>query len=161
MEEEISIETIQQLRIARMHTIGRVKRVEDSKWDFQPKGFNNNIRWHAGHIFITIEDFIRQGIPSYEPVHPEWIALFDDGTSPAQWEEKDVPSGPELLAALREQFDWVIPFIEGKLEQEMDEPLVIGNDVLKVYSMEGLIQFLAWHEGIHAGTIDSLSKLEI
>lgn len=158
--EGISIETIQQLRISRMHTIGRVKRVEDSKWDFQPKGFNNNIRWHAGHIFITIEDFIRQGIPSYEPIHPEWIDLFDDGTSPAQWGD-DVPSGDELLAALRGQLDRVIPFIEDKLDQDMAEPLQIGNDVLKVYSMEGLIQFLSWHEGIHAGAIDSLNKLEI
>lgn len=142
-----------------MHTIGRVKRVEDSKWDFQPKGFNNNIRWHAGHIFITIEDFIRQGIPSYEPVNPEWIELFDDGTSPEQWGE-GVPSGEALLAALREQLDWVIPFIEDKLDENMKDPLVIGNDVLEVDSMEGLVQFLAWHEGIHSGTIDSLSKLE-
>lgn len=159
MKEEISIETIQQLRLARMYTIGRVKRVEDDKWDFQPKGFNNNIRWHAGHLFVTIETFIKQGMPSYEPINPEWVKYFDDGTDPEQW-DADVPTGAELLAALREQLDWIIPFIEEKLDGDMAEPLEIGNDVMMIPSIQGLVQFLAWHEGIHSGVIDSLNKLQ-
>lgn len=155
----MTIATIQQLRLARMHTIGRVKRVEDAKWDFQPEGFNNNIRWHAGHIFVILETFIQQGLPSYEPVYPEWIKLFDDGTSPEQWQD-DVPTGEEILAALRAQLDWIIPFIEGELEKEMAEPLKIGDDILTIDGIEGLVQFLAWHEGLHSGVIDSLSKLK-
>lgn len=159
MKEWISIETIQQLRLSRMHTIGRVKRVGNSKFDFQPAGFSNNILWHAGHIFVIVETFLQQSIKSYEPKYPEWISLFDDGTSPSEWGE-DVPTGAELLAALRAQMDWVIPFVEDKLNDKMDEPLVIGDNIMTISTIEGIIQFLSWHEGTHAGVINALSMLE-
>ena len=142
-----------------MHTIGRVKRVEDAKWDFQPEGFNNNIRWHAGHIFATVELYLQQSVESYEPVHPDWIPLFTDGTSPDEWGE-NVPSSEEILAALREQPKWMIPFLEDKLEEKMVEPLVIGNDIMTIDTIEGIVQFLSWHEGTHAGAIDALSRLK-
>lgn len=139
-----------------MHTISRVKRVEDSKWDFQPEGFNNNILWHAGHIYVIVETFLQKGIPSYDVQHPEWVKYFDDGTSPDNWDEF-VPTGKELLAELRAQLEWVIPFLEGKSEFLMHDPIVIGNDVMVIDTMEGLVQFLAWHEGTHAGVIHALN----
>lgn len=141
-----------------MHTIGRVKRVKESKWTFQPEGFNNNILWHAGHIFVIVELFLRQSVPSYEMKHPEWIPLFDEGTGPDDWEE-NIPTGAEVLAALREQMSWVIPFVEDKRGEKMNEPLVIGNDIMTIDTIEGIVQFLAWHEGTHAGTIDALNRL--
>ena len=141
-----------------MHTIGRVKRVEDSKWDFQPEGFNNNIRWQAGHIFVTMEKFVQQSLPSYEVVNPEWMSLFDDGSNPEQW-EAGVPKGEELLTALREQLEWIIPFLEGALDEKMAEPLIIGNNIMTIDSIDGIIQFLAWHEGTHSGVIDALNRL--
>ncbi len=140
-----------------MHTIGRVKRVESSKWDFQPEGMNNTIRWLAGHIFVTVEMFIQQSIKTYEPVNQAWFPLFEEGTSPADW-DGDVPSGEELLAALREQLSWIIPVIEDKLPLKMAEPLVIGDDILTIDTVEGIVQFLSWHEGPHAGAIDTLNK---
>lgn len=143
-----------------MHTIGRVKRVEDEKWDFQPEGFNNNIRWHAGHIFATVELYLQQSVESYEPVYPDWIPLFTDGTSPDEWGE-NVPSSEEILAALRDQPKWMIPFLEDKLEEKMMEPLVIGNDIMTIDTIEGIVQFLSWHEGTHAGTIDALNRLKL
>ncbi len=33
-----------------MHTIGRLKRSTESKWDIETKG-NNNILWHSGAYF--------------------------------------------------------------------------------------------------------------
>lgn len=155
----ISIETIQQLRLSRMHTIGRVKRVEDIKWDYQPAGFNNNILWHAGHIFVIVELYLQQSVPSYDMKNPQWLSLFDDGTSPEQWAEH-VPTGAEILAALREQLKWVIPFVENRLADEMNEPLVIGNDIMTIDTIEGIVQFLSWHEGTHAGAIDALNRLQ-
>ncbi len=141
-----------------MHTIGRVKRVKESNWTFQPDGFNNNILWHAGHIFVIVEIYLHQSVPSYEIKNPEWIALFDDGTSPEEWDE-NIPTGAEILAALREQMSWVIPFVENQLEKKMNEPLVIGNDIMTIDTIEGIVQFLSWHEGTHAGTIDALNRL--
>lgn len=155
----ILIETIEQLRLARMHTISRVKRVKDSKWTFQPAGFNNNILWQAGHIFVIVETFLKKSNPSYDIKKPEWIKLFDDGTTLADWPEK-MPTGEEILTALREQLGWVIPFIEDKMDEEADEPVVIGDDIMTIDTMEGIIQFLSWHEGTHAGTIFALNAIE-
>lgn len=142
-----------------MHTISRVKRVKDDKWLFQPDGFNNNILWHAGHIFVIVETFLHNSMPTYDIKNPEWIALFDDGTNPKEW-PADMPSGEEVLTALREQLDWVIPFIEDKMDQDASEPLVIGDDIMTIRSIEGIVQFLSWHEGTHAGTIFALNALE-
>lgn len=141
-----------------MHTIGRVKRVGEDKWDFQPAGFNNNIRWQAGHIFVIVETFLKKSVQSYEVKHPEWVALFDEGTSPKDWSD-NTPTGEEILAALREQMSWVIPFVEDKLEEQMHDPIVIGNDIMTIDTIEGAIQFLSWHEGTHAGAIDALNRL--
>ena len=142
-----------------MNTIGRVKRVDNSKWDIQPKGFNNNIRWHAGHVFVTLEDFVREYITSYEPVNPEWLPLFLEGTSPDEW-VGDVPSGEEILKALRGQFEWIIPILEDNLNKKSKKPLVIGNNIMKIDTVDGIVQFLSWHEGNHAGTLDALNKFE-
>jgi len=142
-----------------MHTIGRLKRIEDAKWDTLHAGFNNNIRWHAGHLFVTIETFIQQGVNSYEPKYPEWISFFDDGTSPRDWKD-DVPAASVILAALREQLNWATEFLEGKLEWQMSEPLIIGDDIMTFDDMEGIVQFLAWHEGVHAGVIDALGRFQ-
>lgn len=142
-----------------MHTISRVKRVKDSKWTFQPAGFNNNILWHAGHIYVIVETFLKNSVSSYEMRNPEWVKLFDDNTNPKEWPE-EVPTGEEVLTALREQLDWVIPFIEDKMDQDAEEPLIIGDDIMTIRSIDGIVQFLAWHEGTHAGTIFALNALE-
>lgn len=154
---------MQQLRLSRMYTIGRVKRVEESKWDIQPRGMNNTIRWLVGHIFVTVEMFTQQSIKSYEPVNQQWFPFFEEGTSPSDWEEgweEDVPSGEELLAALRGQLPRIIPVLEDKLHLKMTEPLVIGDNIMTIDTIEGLVQFLSWHEAPHAGTIDTLNRCE-
>jgi len=136
-----------------------LKRIEDAKWDVQPEGFNNNISWHVGHIFVTMETFVQQAIPSYEPVHPEWVPLFIDGTSPAEW-GNDAPKSDELLTAIRKQLGRIPNFLEDKMEGNAAEPLVIGDDILTIEDIDGIVQFIAWHEGVHAGVIDALSKFK-
>ena len=153
------METIQQLRLARMHTIGRLKRVENAKWELQPRGLNNNILWHAGHIFVTVEQFIHDCINTYEPVNADWIPLFIDGTSPDEW-QGEVPTGEVILAALRAQMERIIPVVENNLADKAAEPLVIGDDIMTIETIEGYIQFLSWHEGTHSGAINAMNLFE-
>lgn len=142
-----------------MHTIGRIKRIDGPRWDFQPEGFNNNIRWHVGHIFVTMETFVQQALPSYELVHPEWIPLFIDGTSPSEWGD-DAPTSDVLLAAMREQLDRIPKFLEGKIVGDAAEPLIIGDNIMTIPDVEGIVQFIAWHEGVHAGAIDAHGRIK-
>ena len=51
-----------------------------------PEGFNNNIRWHGGHILTVADAFFGLGsIPG------EYQALFGPGSKPGNW-PGEVPS---------------------------------------------------------------------
>lgn len=78
------------------------------------------------------------------------------GTSPAMWEGQ-VPSNEELVAALQEQMPRIVEALEGKLDQELPEPLKIG-DMLSMGTINAVIHFALWHEGVHAGVIHGLNR---
>lgn len=150
------METIEQLKFARMYTMGRISQVKEDAWDKQPAGFNNTIRWNIGHIYCSLENFTTTIMPSYEPQHTEWNVLFERGTSPAKWVGQ-IPSDEELLGALQEQMPRVVESLEGKLGDVLPEPLKIG-DMLTMGTVDAVIQFALWHEGLHAGVIHGLNR---
>ena len=152
-----NMETLGQLNFARIYTQGRLQAIHEEQWDIQPQGFNNTIRWNVGHIFTTMESLVKKGIPTYEPVHPEWAQFFKGGTKPADW-TLDPPTKEELLAALAQQPARVIDFLTGKLDQEMPEVMKIGK-LHDMKTVDAVIQFVIWHEGVHAGLILGLSKI--
>ena len=136
--------------------MGRLAQVMDDVWDKQPTGFNNTIRWNVGHIYCTLENLTSVILPSYERENVEWNAFFEKGTSPAAWEGQ-IPSNEELIAALQEQMPRIVGALEGKLDQVLPEPLKIG-DVLTMGTANALIQFAAWHEGLHIGVIQGMNR---
>ncbi|MFS0690228.1 DinB family protein [Sporosarcina sp. 179-K 8C2 HS] len=148
--------TIEQLKFARMYTMGRLSQAKEDAWDKQPMGFNNTIRWNVGHIYCTLESFTSTVLPTYKPQHQEWQALFARGTSPVNWEGQ-VPSNEELIAALEDQMPRVVEALEGNLDQTLPEPLKIG-DMLTMGTVDAVIQFAVWHEGLHAGVIHGLNR---
>ncbi|MFC5605110.1 DinB family protein [Sporosarcina koreensis] len=148
--------TIEQLKFARMYTMGRLAKAKEDAWDKQQAGFNNTIRWNAGHIYISLEQFAAKALPSFEPKHNEWDAFFTMGTSPAKWEGQ-APSKEEVLVALQEQLPRVLQALEGNLDQVLAEPLKIG-DMLTMGTVDAVMQFSLWHEGVHAGVIHGLNR---
>ena len=151
------MEILNQLSFTRMYTQGRLKPVKDGQWDIQPEGFNNTIRWNVGHIFTSMESFIQNVIPTYEPVHPEWIPLFKGGTNPTDW-TVEPPTNEELLSALADQLARVKEILTGKLDQKLPEVMKIGK-FHEMATIEAVIQFAVWHEGIHSGIIFALNKV--
>ncbi|MDN4606213.1 DinB family protein [Sporosarcina highlanderae] len=150
------METIAQLKFARMYTMGRLSQTKEDTWDKQPTGFNNTIRWNVGHLYISMEQFAAKALPDYEPRHSEWDTFFGMGTSPAEWEGQ-APSQEELEVALQEQLPRVLEALEGKLDDVMPEPLKIG-DMLTMGTVDAVMQFALWHEGLHAGVIHALNR---
>ena len=150
------METLNQLKFARIYSLGILKTVKEEQWDVQPEGYNNTIRWNAGHIYSSMEAFVKQAVPEYEPVHPEWAVFFARGTKPADW-KGDVPTGEELLTALAEQPGRVTEALTGKLSHKFPESLKIGN-IHEMATVDAVIQFAVWHEGLHTGIISGLSK---
>ena len=143
--------------MTRMYTLGRLKNSKEEAWDTQPNGFNNTIRWNAGHIFVSMEALVQKALGEYEPVNPEWIPLFVTGTSPEGWGE-NVPSNEELLAALKEQPARIVAALEGNLGNVLAEPMSIGP-MHTMETAEAIVQFAVWHEGVHAGMIHGLNRV--
>jgi len=149
------IETLNQMNFTRVYTLGRLSQSGETEWDTQPRGYNNTVRWNAGHIFVTMEYFANLVIADYEIVNPKWIPYFVTGTSPGSW-EGDVPSREEILKALGEQAARITEAFDGKLEEVIAEPIKIGPHTIE--TVEAIVQFVLWHEGVHAGMIDGLNR---
>ncbi|MBB4822868.1 putative damage-inducible protein DinB [Sporosarcina luteola] len=145
-----------QLEFTRHHTLSRLERAQAAAWDEQPEGFNNTIRWNAGHIYSSMEYFISSILPAYTPVHPEWGALFGTGTNPSEWEGQP-PSNEVLLEALKEQPRRVSAVVEGKWDEKLAQAITIGP--LTMETVGELVEFVVWHEGTHAGLIDALGRV--
>lgn len=150
------MEIINQLHFTRQYTFSRLEQADEASWDLQPNGFNNNIRWNAGHIYMTMERILQRAVKGYEPVHVEWNALFAKGTSPASWEGA-VPTNQEIIDALADQTKRVVTLMEEQLETPLAEPVKIG-DFLVMETLSAVLQFLCWHEGMHAGVIHGLNR---
>ncbi|KZE36907.1 hypothetical protein AV656_14105 [Bhargavaea cecembensis] len=148
--------TIQQMKFARGYTLGQLKQLEGADWDQKHPGFSNNIRWNAGHIFVSLENFTKMINPDYETVNPEWNGLFNTGTSPYSCSE-GVPSNDELLSALKEQNDRIAGALEGKLDSQLVQPLEIAGH--RMDTGEKLLQFTVWHEGVHGGILNAMVHL--
>lgn len=149
------MDTLSQFNFTRIYTLGRLSQSGVKEWDTQPRGYNNTIRWNAGHIFVMTEHFASSVIEDYELVNPKWLPFFVTGTSPNSW-EGDVPSNEAILSALKEQKERLIKAFEGKLDEPMKEPIKIGPHTMSTTG--SIIQFVVWHEGVHAGIIEGLNR---
>lgn len=150
------VETMNQLSFARVYSLGKIKQSNEAAWDVKPNGFNNTIRWNVGHIFVTMETLTQRAIPSYEPIHAEWIPLFAPGTNPDQW-KVEPPTMEELVAALENQPTRIKATLENNLQDRLTEPMAIGK-FHQMDTVEAIAQFMIWHEGIHAGIIHALNR---
>lgn len=150
------METLNQLNFARVYTLGRISQVNEASWDIQPTGFNNTIRWNVGHIYVNAEILTQRAIPTYEIVHPEWVTLFVPGTKPSDW-IVEPPTSDELVSALKEQAERIKDVLDNQLANILIESMSIGN-LHEMKTVEALVQFLVWHEGVHAGIIHALNR---
>ncbi len=153
----IDIETLKQLNFTRIYTLGRLKQSNKEAWDTQPNGFNNTIRWNAGHIFVAMETLVQKAVEGYEPVNPKWIPLFATGSNPKDW-EGEIPSNEELLAALEAQPTHITEALKGNLSNTLQDPMSIGP-LHTMETAEAIVQFAVWHEGVHAGIIHGLNRV--
>ena len=149
------MEALDQLNFARVYTLGRIKQSDLSKWDSQPPGFHNTIRWNVGHIYIQMELLTKKAVPTYEVVHPDWVPFFVPGTSPKEWKDEP-PSTEALVHALEEQAPRIIALLKENLSEYLPEAMQIGT-LHTMETVDALVQFIVWHEGVHAGIIHSLN----
>lgn len=149
-------ESLNLFKYSRDATLILLSKIPEDKWDGQPDGFPNTIRWNAGHVYITAEDFLHKADHEYKITPPGWVELFIDGTHPSEWND-EAPSPQEIITALKDQRERIYEFFNGKQQNQASEDHVIRT--LTLNTVESALQFITWHEGIHLGIMKSLNDV--
>ncbi len=120
-----------------------------------PKGFNNNLLWHLGHIVVVQAALLYKRAHRQLPVPDSYFGEFYNGTSPADWGRP--PDTDRLFADLRAIGNTITEDFRAGVFRAYD-PFVLGNGVA-INDAEEALAFHIMHEGIHLGMILSLKKL--
>mgnify|MGYP001443397944 CR=1 FL=1 len=139
------------LEMNRNRTLAYVDNVTEQQADVIPKGFNNNIRWHLGHILVAQERMAFRLIGEPLGLPDGLVSLFLNGTKPADW-----VTPPPDLATLRRLLEEQQGRIRERLTGRLAEPLAVPFKDLK--RLDEALLFSMTHEANHAGFIWALKK---
>lgn len=147
--------SVKLFKYSRTSTLILISKIDEEKWDIQPEGYPNTVRWNAGHVYATVEDYLADADANYTVVNPEWFDLFLDGTRPSEWTGY-VPEKDEIIDALKEQETRIVNHFKDKLTDDASIARDINGTILD--TVDSSLQFVTWHEGIHLGATKALSN---
>lgn len=140
------------MELTRSFFIKNVSTVDEGIVDVQPKGFNNNIHWHVGHV-LTAAETLLFGFPKKSNHLPaNYMELFSRGSKPADW-KGDVPSISVLVSQLKDQLNRMKEIPEENLSVKMKEPFM-GQE-----TFGELVNFVLFHENLHLGHIQAMKRV--
>lgn len=125
--------------------------------DFIPPGWNNNLRWHVGHL-AYVPRALTRGL-SGEPIGipEERYALFKKGSGPHDWDSAPVPTLQELV----DDMLGVVPELFGEFEDRRNLRYATAYRTsagVELGSPAESLTFSLAHDGIHLGLIIALRR---
>jgi DinB superfamily len=147
-----------QLSFVRENTISCVSKINDESSLCIPDGFNNNIKWNLGHIYVVQEKFAFNIINERTTMPNNISDLFSTGTKPTDWGEKVLPTISELIQLLEKQVDRIEQTLEFRLKEVIEKPFTTSTG-LTLSTVEELLSFCLYHEGMHFATIKSYQRI--
>ena len=145
-----------QIEFVRQVTIKAAEGLSEQLLDSIPEGFNNNVRWNLGHIYLVQEKFAFHfsGEPTQIPDHFE--ALFAKGTKPADW-DVEPPTIEALLELLAEQPKRIKQALQHRVDEPVKAPFTTGSG-LTLHTIGEFLNYTLYHEGMHYNTISLLKR---
>ncbi|GGA70982.1 DinB family protein [Ornithinibacillus halotolerans] len=140
-----------QLETYRKETLDLVNDITEEEAEKIPVGFNNNIRWNLGHIFLDQYLWVEALTNESSNVTRTFNEWFGFGTSPKNF-APETPSYFELKDLLLIQPTQLREKYGSRLEEEF-EPLEMG-----MYTIEQVLARTIYHEGLHAAAILYLKR---
>ncbi|MEX2104953.1 MAG: DinB family protein [Bacilli bacterium] len=132
-------------------TLQLIDSLTEEMADIVPQGFNNNIRWNLGHIYLDqylwIQHLTKESI-AFPDGFREW---FDYGTSPATW-----TSTPPSLATLKELLAEQPRFIKETYRDRLEEEFPATE--LGMHTIAQVLVRTIFHEGLHLAAIQGIRK---
>ena len=143
------------LKKTRTALLGSLEILTPAQLNHVPTGFNNNILWNLGHILAAQQGmcYMRSGLPA--PVDESIIALYKSGTRPED------PAAPEHIEKIKELLLSTLPALETDFG---NRPIAnyttwTTRTGIEIKNMEEALQFMIYHDGLHAGTIAAIRRL--
>ncbi|WP_062051115.1 DinB family protein [Bacillus sp. JCM 19034] len=146
-----------QLQFVRENTLSQVAGMKEAESRFIPKGFNNNVKWNLGHVYVVNEKFCFELAGGEAHLHNEFVTLFGTGTMPTEWGNQELPTIDELIQLLSNQLNRTEQYLEGRLDDEI-QPYTTSTG-LTLSTVKELISFCLYHEGMHFDAIKSINRM--
>lgn len=146
------------LETSRAGTLEAAKKVQSDYADFAdtiPEGFNNNIRWNLGHVVTILDQLANYPAGEKPDLGKPFHKSFANGTSPKNWND-ETPSLDEIIQALEEQPKKIKEKFAGRLADPLPQPFSLVGVEFK--TVGDLIGFNLYHEGLHAGQINTMLR---
>ena len=147
-----SIEIIKKTRI---HLLSQVSELSIEQLNKIPAGFNNNIAWNMGHMVGTQQGicYKRAGLDTV--VGEVFFETYKPGTKPDKFiDEQQIETIKELFISTLDRFE---ADYENNLFANYT-PWTTRSGV-DLGSIEDVLSFLPFHEGLHTGYIWALKRV--
>ncbi|MDP4160037.1 MAG: DinB family protein [Bacillota bacterium] len=145
-----------QLKVVRSNTINAVQEISESRADLIPVGFNNNIRWNLGHVYLVQEKFAFEFAQEPMQLPEKFPDLFGRETKPADWKVQP-PSLTDLIGLLENQTNRIKDKLNDRLYEAVSNPLTMPSG-LTLKTIGEFLTFSMYHEGMHVQTIKMLKR---
>ncbi|MEQ2525231.1 DinB family protein [Bacillaceae bacterium CLA-AA-H227] len=140
-----------QLATYRSELIGVAQSVTAEEAESIPNGFNNNIRWNLGHVYLDQYLWIQSVTKEKVNVPAEFQSWFAYGTSPSDF-TKETPTLEELIVLLEQQPEDIKSVYGERLEEKL-VPTEMG-----MHTIEQVLIRTIFHEGMHLQAILDIKK---
>ncbi|WP_433957188.1 DinB family protein [Cytobacillus horneckiae] len=140
-----------QLETYRSDILSVLENVTGEEAEVIPKGFNNNIRWNMGHIFLDQYLWIEALTKEKGDVSEQFNSWFGFGTSPGNF-NIETPSFEQLKTLLKLQPTNIKEKYGSRLE-EIFPPTEMG-----MQTIEQVLIRTIFHEGMHLQAIVDIKK---
>ncbi|WP_223066132.1 DinB family protein [Paenibacillus caui] len=141
----------EQLRTYRGELLEMVEGVSEEEAEIIPKGFNNNIRWNLGHVYVDQYLWIRALTKEEMPNPMAFNEWFGYGSSPSRFTD-ETPTFSQLIPMLQQQ----PRIIQEKYQDRMEEEFAPAE--MGMHTTEQVLIRTIFHEGLHIGAIQALKR---
>lgn len=147
---------IQQLRFVRAQNIKLAQGLTHEQSLTIIEGHNNNILWNLGHLYVVLEKFAFGwlGAPTVQPEN--FQGYFGNGSSPKAW-DAHVPSLETMIEMLENQMSRIETQLPERLAESFETPYKTASG-FQIDSVQELLSFSIYHEGMHLGIMKSIAQ---
>jgi len=140
-----------QLESYRSEVLAIVENITEEEANIVPDGFNNNIRWNLGHIYLDQYLWIQAVTKEKNSVIEQFNTWFGFGTSPSDF-TAETPSLEKIISLLKHQPAHIKETYGDRLDVELT------STEMGMHTIEQVLVRTIFHEGMHLQAILDIKK---